>query len=357
MKVIIHTFLLSLFLINVCALAQKPGDGVKNYAIMELKNGSGVQAGEAEIITDRLRIELFNTGRASIMERDQMKAIMKEQGFQASGVCSDDGCMVELGQMLGVERLVGGSIGKLGSMYLLNFRVIDVTTAKILTVVSLDIKGNIEEVVYKLKTIAWELVSETPNKKSSTLVVDKSQKESETVIKNPLGIIQKVFTNSEFNGDCSDKVYLRTIDFKDRLSFEVTPATRAEIDKDVRESLESVCEDEVDGSIDVIVATEEQISALDPNCKSGVVRQILDSYTVSGSGSSKVGTATVTYYFFENPRTKKYSFKATVTDNGSSASDDQQIIMNTFEELEDKLADVLDDYDDELEVLDPDNEN
>ncbi len=356
MKILIHTFLLAFLVSQTAIFAQDPGSGVKNYAVMELKNGSGVQAGEAEIITDRLRIELFNTGKASIMERDQMKAIMKEQGFQASGVCADDGCMVELGQMLGVERLVGGSIGKLGSMYLLNFRVIDVTTAKILTVVSLDIKGSIEEVVYKLKTIAWELVSETPNKKSSTLVVDKSQKESETVIKNPIGIVQKILTDDTFDSDCVEKVYLRTIDFKDLLTFEVEPATRKEIDKDVKESLESVCEDEVDGDIDVVVATEEQLASLDPSCKSGVVRQVLESYSVSGSGSSKVGKATVTYYFFENPRTKKYSFKVKVTDTGSSSSNDQQIIMNVFEELEDELADVLEDYDDELSVLDPDNE-
>ena len=130
----------------------------RNYAVIGLKNAEGVSSGEAEIIADRLRIELFNTGGANMMERDQMQDILSEQGFQASGACTDEACMIEIGQLLGVERLISGSIGKLGSMFLLNFRAIDVQTAKIIAVVSKDISGGIEDVVKHLPDIARELV-------------------------------------------------------------------------------------------------------------------------------------------------------------------------------------------------------
>jgi hypothetical protein len=144
-------------IISLSAQVQK-----RNYAVIGLKNAEGVTAGEADIIADRLRIELFNTGVVSMMERDQMQSILSEQGFQQSGACTDEACMVEMGQLLGVEKLVSGSIGKLGSMFLLNFRTIDVQTAKIVKVVSHDITGGIEDVVKYLPNIAMQLTGEKP---------------------------------------------------------------------------------------------------------------------------------------------------------------------------------------------------
>jgi len=131
----------------------------ENVAVITLKNAAGVEKGEAEVITDRLRTELFNTGRVNVMEREQMKDILREQGFQQSGACTDEACLVEMGRMLGVARLVTGSIGKLGSMVLLNLRVVDVETARIVKAVSKDIEGGIEGVVVHLSTVARALVS------------------------------------------------------------------------------------------------------------------------------------------------------------------------------------------------------
>ena len=130
-----------------------------NYAVVNLKAGSGVSDGECELISDRIRTELFKTSKVNVMERAQMQEILKEQGFQKSGACTDDACMVELGQMLGVQTLVIGSLGKLGSMFMINIRGIDVQTAQVVKVVSVDIKGGIEEVVDHLREIAQKLVS------------------------------------------------------------------------------------------------------------------------------------------------------------------------------------------------------
>lgn len=142
----------------VSVVAQSAAPQKFGIAVITLKNTSGITAGEAELITDRLSVELFNTGKVNVMERNQMQDILKEQGFQQSGACTDEACLVEMGQMLGVKALVTGSIGKLGSMYMINLRMIDVSTAQIAQVVSEDINGGIEEVVGKLKGIARTLV-------------------------------------------------------------------------------------------------------------------------------------------------------------------------------------------------------
>jgi hypothetical protein len=129
-----------------------------NTACMTLKNGDGVTPGDADLLTDRLNAELFKTGIVNIIERAQMTEILKEQGFQQSGACTDNECIVQMGQMLGVEMMVYGSVGQMGSMYLVNLRTIDVATGQMKNVVSEDIPGTIEDVVDNLRNIVRQLV-------------------------------------------------------------------------------------------------------------------------------------------------------------------------------------------------------
>jgi hypothetical protein len=152
----------------------------KAYAMLPLRNGTGVSQGEADIISDRLRAEIFNTGRVILMEREQMQSILKEQGFQHSGVCEDEACMVQIGEMLGVELLVSGSLGKLGTLYLFNVRAINVETGRIVRVVSEDIRGDIEEVVEYLGRVADKLTTEkAPEKPPEIVIIDTEQEEED----------------------------------------------------------------------------------------------------------------------------------------------------------------------------------
>ena len=136
------------------------GTTKRNIAVITLRNTSGITAGEAELITDRLGSELFSTGRVNVMERDKMDDILKEQGFQQSGACTDEACLVEMGQLLGVQGLISGSIGKLGAMFMINIREIDVGTGAVLRVVSEDVRGEIEDLAGRLRTIAKRLVGD-----------------------------------------------------------------------------------------------------------------------------------------------------------------------------------------------------
>jgi len=97
------------------------------------------------------------------MEREEMKQILAEQGFQQSGACSDEACMVQPGKLLGVQQIIAGSIGKVGSMYLINLRMFDVTTGKLIRAISRDLDG-IDVIVNNLPDISDALL----NKEAST---------------------------------------------------------------------------------------------------------------------------------------------------------------------------------------------
>jgi TolB-like protein len=111
----------------------------KRIAVLDLQ-GEGVSKSAAKTLTDRLRSKLVNTGVFHVLERDQMDEILGEQGFQQSGCVSDE-CLVEIGRLVGVQQMIGGTIGKIGQTYTLDLRIIDVQTGRILKTVSDDYRG------------------------------------------------------------------------------------------------------------------------------------------------------------------------------------------------------------------------
>ena len=78
--------------------------------------GSGITTQEAQVLTQRLGSELVNTGALIMVERNQMSEIMEEQGFQQSG-CTSAECAAEIGALLGVQKMITGSFGKIGNTY------------------------------------------------------------------------------------------------------------------------------------------------------------------------------------------------------------------------------------------------
>ena len=59
-----------------------------------------------------------------------MNDILKEQGFQQTG-CTNTECAVEAGKLIGVGKIVIGSIFKVEKLYSLDIRMVDVGTGKI----------------------------------------------------------------------------------------------------------------------------------------------------------------------------------------------------------------------------------
>ncbi len=107
----------------------------------------GISEDEAATLSDVLRSKLMDTQRFRVMERGQMEEILREQAFQQSGACTEEACLVAMGQMLGIEQLIAGSIGKVGSAYAINVRMISVKTGEIVRTVAHNYTGPIESLL------------------------------------------------------------------------------------------------------------------------------------------------------------------------------------------------------------------
>jgi TolB-like protein len=136
-------FLTCLLSVTALLLAQKTE--VISLAVSDLA-AQGVKESEVVVISEQLRVELMKSPRIRLIERSQMQAILKEQGFQQSG-CTSDACAVEVGQLLGVRNMVIGSVGMAGSYTVLSARVIDVGTGTVVVNESVKTKGGIDEVL------------------------------------------------------------------------------------------------------------------------------------------------------------------------------------------------------------------
>lgn len=176
---IFHNNYLFTLLIVVSALSAYSGEAVSesqpdtaqktNIAVLDLEPRGGLSAEEVLSVSDRLRGELINTGKYTVIERGQMDIILKEQGFQQTGVCSEASCIVEVGQLLAVHKMVGGSIGKVGKAYSINLKIIDVQSGKIERQVADDIKCSKEKLVsFHIKNVARKMAGLVKEKKPLT---------------------------------------------------------------------------------------------------------------------------------------------------------------------------------------------
>ncbi|MFP4522363.1 MAG: CsgG/HfaB family protein [Fibrobacterota bacterium] len=147
---------------------EKPSQRRENIAIIDM-DARAVSENEALSITDELRTQVHKTRKFKVIERNRMQEILKEQGFQQSGACTSNECMVEMGQLIGVEKIITGSIGKVGTLFILSVRLIDVGTGEIIKDVTEKHKGAVEDLVLTaVQSIAEKLAGNPGAVKTKT---------------------------------------------------------------------------------------------------------------------------------------------------------------------------------------------
>jgi len=124
-------------------------------------------------IATRLSSEIVKTGTYTVVERSEMQAILKEQGFQQTG-CTDQNCAIEAGQLLNVQFIITGTVDKLGNIYSINVRMINVATGEISKSISDDcVDCTIDDFVIKtIRRAAFKLVGKNIADKSDEKVIE-----------------------------------------------------------------------------------------------------------------------------------------------------------------------------------------
>ena len=132
-------------------------------AILDFE-GKGVDKADVETLTERMRTEIGNTNAVRLIERKAVEKIMEEQGFQQTG-CTTDECAAEVGQLLGVQFMVSGNIGRMGKKYTIDCKMFSVETGETVRAKNANFEGDISGLLLEMQIMAWEIAGlEAPNK-------------------------------------------------------------------------------------------------------------------------------------------------------------------------------------------------
>jgi len=123
-------------------------------------DASGISQLEATSLTNRFRTAVGDVGAMRLVERGMMEEVLQEQGFQQTG-CTSEECAVEVGQLLGVQNMIGGSIGRVGETFTLDVRMISVQSGISLVTKQKTYAGKIDGLIIEVEVLAYELYGTT----------------------------------------------------------------------------------------------------------------------------------------------------------------------------------------------------
>ena len=122
-------------------------------------DANGIPDYEVETLVERLRSELPNTGAVRLVDRKMLENILKEQGLQQSG-CTTDECAAQIGELLGAQFMISGSIGKLENTFTVDMKMVSVSTGAAERAKNLTFDGNVGGLLIEMQILAWEIVGE-----------------------------------------------------------------------------------------------------------------------------------------------------------------------------------------------------
>jgi TolB-like protein len=128
--------------IPLTALAEEGGGEAKcSVAVLKLQP-QGLpedQAHVPEILTDSIATELASSTDCRIVTEADIASMLDFEAQKMSCGDASASCLAEIGGALGVERVLAGNVGKLGSSFTMQLKLIDIGKAEVLDRVELTV--------------------------------------------------------------------------------------------------------------------------------------------------------------------------------------------------------------------------
>jgi len=118
-----------------------------SLAVVRLTPRGGISEETASLLTEALVAELRRQPGTTVMsDSDIAAAIGLERQKQLLGCTDDSSCLTEIGGALGVDRLVHGSIGRVGESLVVTLTSVDPAKSRAMASVSERLRGASDEV-------------------------------------------------------------------------------------------------------------------------------------------------------------------------------------------------------------------
>ncbi|MCF7792827.1 MAG: CsgG/HfaB family protein [Candidatus Cloacimonetes bacterium] len=112
---------------------------VSKIAVIEFADLEGNVTQLGRFIAEELITRIFTTGRFDVVERNLLQKVLEEQKLGMTGYI-DQETAISLGQILGVDAIISGSISDLGKNVKINARLISTESGSVFAVASVNVQ-------------------------------------------------------------------------------------------------------------------------------------------------------------------------------------------------------------------------
>jgi PEGA domain-containing protein len=158
-----------------------PKNKKTSFAVFDLV-ASGVAPDVAVNLTQILSVEIKRAQGASVIGRDDIKAMLALETQKQLIGCSDDtSCLSEIGAALGVDYLVVGHVGKVSGTYVISLRLIAPDALRVENRVTESFSGREDQLVGAVKHAGRKLVG-IINEEKGTLALGANEEDAEAFL-------------------------------------------------------------------------------------------------------------------------------------------------------------------------------
>lgn len=93
-------------------------------------SAAGIPEATASVLSDTIRSNFTTIGLYQVLNRDEMQGILKVTGRKIPSECNEIRCLLKVGKLLNVTKVVGGEISNDGKNYAVKMNMIDVASEK-----------------------------------------------------------------------------------------------------------------------------------------------------------------------------------------------------------------------------------
>lgn len=137
-------------------------------------NSSGISTEEARQISEKFRAEFTDLRKYNVLDRQTMETLLADQGFDLNDPCRNNYCALTLGQLLSVDNVILGNIGKIDKTFAIDIKIIDISSGSVLKDIS---TRHTVKPVALFKKIIPELVRELVSTTSTSSIQVYKKKE------------------------------------------------------------------------------------------------------------------------------------------------------------------------------------
>lgn len=198
-NLILFVFLLLAFSVYFAQAQEKAKIKV---AVLPPSASGDASASVSQGLTSVIVTELSRSPSLEVSDRRDVEKALKEQAFGLSG-CTDQHCQIEIGKILQSKWVVTGDLNKIGTLYILTLKILNVETSQIVYQDEEEYKGEVEGLVPKTKALTSRLadflltgkktkvVKEKPKEENKKTTEQKKKPETKEVNKKKVTVVPK----------------------------------------------------------------------------------------------------------------------------------------------------------------------